>query len=79
MGLDFIRVATPSFNRVLDRRLVEMHSPNLFTHDMPIVSRTACADVCGGAKVTAGAAVAPRAVAPPRRRDGGSGGQGSLL
>jgi exodeoxyribonuclease VII large subunit len=32
-----------------------------------------------GAKVTEGAAVAPRAVAPPRRRDGGSGNQGSLL
>jgi exodeoxyribonuclease VII large subunit len=32
-----------------------------------------------GAKVTEGAAVAPRAAAPPRRRDGGSGNQGSLL
>ncbi len=32
-----------------------------------------------GAKVTEGAAVAPRTAAPPRRRDGGSGNQGSLL
>jgi exodeoxyribonuclease VII large subunit len=32
-----------------------------------------------GARVTEGAAVAPRSAAPPRRRDGGSGGQGSLL
>jgi exodeoxyribonuclease VII large subunit len=32
-----------------------------------------------GARVTEGAAVAPRAAAPPRRRDGGSGNQGSLL
>ena len=32
-----------------------------------------------GARVTEGAAVAPRAATPPRRRDGGSGNQGSLL
>ena len=32
-----------------------------------------------GARVTEGAARAPRAAAPPRRRDGGSGNQGSLL
>jgi exodeoxyribonuclease VII large subunit len=32
-----------------------------------------------GAKVTEGAAAAPRAATPPRRRDGGSGNQGSLL
>jgi len=54
MGLDFIRVTAPSFNRVLDRRLVEMHSPKLFTRDIPIVSRTASADICGGAKIAPG-------------------------
>ena len=32
-----------------------------------------------GAKVTEGTVAAPRAAAPPRRRDGGSGNQGSLL
>jgi exodeoxyribonuclease VII large subunit len=33
-----------------------------------------------GARVTEGLAATPRAVAPPpRRRDGGSGNQGSLL
>jgi exodeoxyribonuclease VII large subunit len=32
-----------------------------------------------GARVTEGLATAPRPPAPPRRRDGGSGGQGSLL
>jgi hypothetical protein len=53
MGLDFIRATTPSFNRALDRRLVEMHSPKLFARDMPIVSRTASADICGAAKVAA--------------------------
>jgi len=31
MGLDFIRTAAPGFNRVLDRRMVEMHSPKLFS------------------------------------------------
>jgi hypothetical protein len=52
MGLDFIRTAAPGFNRVLDRRLVEMHSPKLFSRDMPIVSR--CADLCGDADVMPG-------------------------
>src|ERR1700742_2498201 len=51
MGLDFIRTTAPSFNRVLDRRLVEMHSPKLFSGDMPIVSRTARAHICGNAIV----------------------------
>jgi exodeoxyribonuclease VII large subunit len=32
-----------------------------------------------GAKVTGGAGSAPRPAPPPRRRDGGSGNQGSLL
>ncbi len=32
-----------------------------------------------GARVTDGAGAAPRPAAPPRRRDGGSGNQGSLL
>lgn len=62
MGLDFIRTAAPGFNRVLDRRLVEMHSPKLFTRDMPIVSRTARADVCGDAEVTQGEKVLLRFV-----------------
>jgi hypothetical protein len=62
MGLDFIRATTPSFNRVLDRRLVEMHSPKLFTPDMSIVSRTASADICGGAKIAAGEKVILRVI-----------------
>ncbi len=62
MGLDFIRTAAPSFNRVLDRRLVEMHSPTLFSRDAPIVSRTARADVCGDAIVTPGEKVILRVV-----------------
>jgi hypothetical protein len=62
MGLDFIRAAAPSFNRVLDRRLVEMHSPTLFSRDMPIVSRTARADLCGDANVKLGEKVLLRVV-----------------
>jgi hypothetical protein len=62
MGLDFIRTTAPSFNRVLDRRLVEMHSPKLFSRDMAIVSRTACADICGDATVTPGEKVLLRVV-----------------
>jgi hypothetical protein len=54
MGLDFIRTTAPSFNRALDRRLVEMHSPKLFARDMPIVSRTAAAEICEGAKIVPG-------------------------
>ena len=54
MGLDFIRTAAPGFTRVLDRRLIEMHSPTLFSRDMPIVSRTARAELCGGASVMTG-------------------------
>jgi hypothetical protein len=62
MGLDFIRTAAPAFNRVLDRRLVEMHSPKLFSRDMPIVSRTARADLCGDADFTPGEKVLLRMV-----------------
>src|SRR5208282_1203519 len=62
MGLDFIRAATPRFNRVLDRRLVEMNTPKLFTRDMPIVSRTASADICGGAKIAEGEKVLLRVI-----------------
>lgn len=54
MGLDFIRTTSPSFNRVLDRRLVEMRTPQLFKRDLPIISRTACADICGGAALAKG-------------------------
>jgi hypothetical protein len=54
MGLDFIRAAAPNFNRVLDRRRVEMHTPKLFMRDLPIVSRTARAELCDGTAAKAG-------------------------
>lgn len=62
MGLDFIRMTAPSFTRVLDRRAVEMRTPRLFSHDMPIVSRTVSADICAGAKVAPGEKVILRAI-----------------
>jgi hypothetical protein len=62
MGLDFIRTAAPGFNRVLDSRLVEMNSPKLFTRDMPIVSRTARAEICGDASVKPGEKILLRVV-----------------
>ena len=54
MGVDFIRRTTPTFNRVLDRRAVELRTPKLFSRDMPIVSRTASADICEAANVAQG-------------------------
>jgi hypothetical protein len=54
MGVDFIRDATPNFQRVLDRRLVDMRSPNLFSRDLPVVSRTARAELCADVSVTPG-------------------------
>jgi hypothetical protein len=62
MGIDFIRTAAPAFNRVLDRRLVELHSPNLFSRDLPVVSRTARAELRGPFDTKAGAEVLLRVV-----------------
>ena len=54
MGLDLVRKAAPGFIRVLDRRAVELRMPNLFSRDLPVVARTASAEICAGAKVTPG-------------------------
>jgi hypothetical protein len=62
MGLDFIRNAAPNFNRVLDRRLVELHSPTLFSRDVPVVSRTARAELSGEVSVKRGEKVLLRIV-----------------
>jgi hypothetical protein len=62
MGLDFIRNAAPNFNRVLDRRLVETHSPTLFSRDVPVVSRTARAELCGETTLQRGEKVLLRIV-----------------
>ncbi len=52
MGVDFIRDAAPAFNRVLDRRRVEMNTPKLFTRDVPVMSRSARAEFCEEANAT---------------------------
>jgi hypothetical protein len=54
MGLDFIRRTTPSFDRVLDRRAIELRTPRLFNRDMPLVARTVCAELLGDTNVTKG-------------------------
>ncbi|SDT42304.1 hypothetical protein [Bradyrhizobium canariense] len=62
MGLDFIRTAAPGFNRVLDRRLVELNSPTLFSRDVPVFSRTARADMRDDVAVTLGEKVMLRVI-----------------
>src|ERR1700730_16131293 len=74
-----------SFHSVLNRGFALVRDQD--GHPILTVAGTRAGDTIGiefadgriGARVTEGLAVAPRAAAPPRRRDGGSGGQGSLL
>jgi exodeoxyribonuclease VII large subunit len=74
-----------SFHSVLNRGFALVRNQD--GHPVLVAAETHAGDTISvefadgriGAKVTEGAAVAPRAAAPPRRRDGGSGGQGSLL
>jgi exodeoxyribonuclease VII large subunit len=74
-----------SFHSVLNRGFALVRDQD--GHPILTAAVTRAGDTIGiefadgriGARVTEGAAVAPRAAAPPRRRDGGSGNQGSLL
>ncbi|HEV7545207.1 MAG TPA: exodeoxyribonuclease VII large subunit [Reyranella sp.] len=74
-----------SFHSVLNRGFALVRDQD--GHPILTAAVTRAGDTIGiefadgriGARVTEGAAVAPRSAAPPRRRDGGSGGQGSLL
>ena len=54
MGLDFVRKATPAFNRALDRRAVDLRTPTLFSRDIPVVCRTAAADICHNSRFILG-------------------------
>jgi len=54
MGVDFIRKTAPSFRRSLDRRSVALRTPKLFTRDIPVVSRTARANICHSATMAPG-------------------------
>src|SRR5882757_8525948 len=74
-----------SFHSVLNRGFALVRDQD--GHPVLTAAETRAGDTIGiefadgriGAKVTEGAAAAPRAATPPRRRDGGSGNQGSLL
>jgi hypothetical protein len=54
MGVDFISKAAPSFKKALDRRAVELRTPTLFSRDIPLVARTASADICKGSAFAVG-------------------------
>jgi len=74
-----------SFHSVLNRGFALVRDQD--GHPIMTASATHAGDTIGiefadgrvGAKVTDGLAAAPRGAAPPRRREGGSGNQGSLL
>jgi exodeoxyribonuclease VII large subunit len=74
-----------SFHSVLNRGFALVRNQD--GHPVLVAAETHAGDTISvefadgriGAKVTEGLTGAPRAVAPPRRRDGGSGNQGSLL
>ncbi|MEQ8694885.1 MAG: hypothetical protein RIC85_06215 [Gammaproteobacteria bacterium] len=60
MGIDFLRRAAPSFHRALDRQAIALRTPTLFTSDIPMVARTASADLCVGSQVYIGERVVLR-------------------
>jgi exodeoxyribonuclease VII large subunit len=74
-----------SFHSVLNRGFALVRNQD--GHPVLVAAETHAGDTISvefadgriGAKVTEGLTAAPRVVAPPRRRDGGSGNQGSLL
>src|ERR1700704_3391488 len=74
-----------SFHSVLNRGFALVRDQD--GHPILTAAVTRAGDTIGiefadgriGARGPGGAAFAPRSAAPPRRRDGGSGGQGSLL
>lgn len=62
MGLDFIRKTAPSFQRALDKRAVALRTPTLFGRDIPLMSRSARANICHAATVMPGETVLLRSV-----------------
>jgi exodeoxyribonuclease VII large subunit len=74
-----------SFHSVLNRGFALVRNQD--GHPVLVAAETHAGDTISvefadgriGAKVTEGLTAVPRAVAPPRRRDGGGGNQGSLL
>lgn len=45
MGVDFLKRTAPSFHRALDREAVALRTPSLLTSNVPVLSRTVCADI----------------------------------
>ena len=54
MGVDFIRRTARSFHKGLDRRRIELASPNLFVHSIRAKPRTYSAQMCSGQRIEAG-------------------------
>lgn len=54
MGVDFIRKTTHSFHKGLDRKRIELGTPDLFTQQPATVSRTYAANVREGVIVKIG-------------------------
>jgi hypothetical protein len=54
MGVDLLRKIAPGFERALDRRAVALRTPTLFSRDVPLVARTAKADICNDAAFSPG-------------------------
>lgn len=54
MGIDFIRRAAPSFHKGLDRRRIELGTPDLFTRKIEGSPRAYAAAVQNGEKLAAG-------------------------
>lgn len=54
MGLDFIRQIAKPFRKSLDRRLIELNTPHLFTKNSKSGSRAYAASIFGDNKLTSG-------------------------
>jgi len=54
MGIDFIRKAAPSFRKGLDRRRIELCTPNLFTREPTSAPRAYAASLQNGQTLAAG-------------------------
>jgi hypothetical protein len=61
MGLEFVRKIVPRFRKGLDRRRVELGTPDLFTQNPASAPRAYAAIVREGQTLTAGEAVGVRA------------------
>jgi hypothetical protein len=54
MGVDFLRKTAPNFQRSIDRQRVALRTPKLFARDIPLMARTARANICHSAAMAAG-------------------------